>query len=163
MGIVTTQWHPLLQLPGGGWAGFAGERQDNVWVGSYDEARREVDLARPVALLPLLEQPRSVVQAEIAELSDQGQVTFASTLLKCFEAVIDTAILMESHYWVDRAIDWIEAGGPLPCPDIRLNTISNATWVSQPLRHKALRLAGRWKKVSRSALEDRALNRREIT
>lgn len=143
MGIVTGQWHPLLKLPGGSWVGFVRPKYENFWLGSYDEAKRQLDLGRPVGLLPLLDQPLSVVEAELQELSDRGYESFSTCIRACLGRVAEVAIKMESSYWTERAIDWIDARGPQDSSDSQLDLIVHSSWASQPIRHKALRLLNR--------------------
>lgn len=143
MGIVSVRWHPLLQLPGGSWAGLGGEEYERIWVGSDKEARRELDLAKPVGLLPLLEQPFSVVQAELDELSGRGFERFSYQLRECLEAVPDVAISMESPYWTERAIEWLDARSSQTSSANQLESIATSSWASQAVRHKALRLLRR--------------------
>ena len=148
MGIMTEDnWFPLLQMPGGTWVGFIHIDGEQVWVGSYEIPKRPLDLNQPIGLLPLLEQPLSVVAAELEELNERGYTIFSSVLTSSLPRIVDAAVTMQSRYWAERALDWMEALGPRDVTYAELEQVIDARWASQHIRHKALQLKKRWKKM----------------
>lgn len=144
--MIEKNWLPLLQLPGGSWIGTFEHDTEQVWVGTHESAQRQLDVERPIGLLPLLEQPLSVVVGEIEELEERDHLEFSRALSSALKGIIDTAVSIQSDYWSERAVDWMETLGPQAVTLAELDRLIDAHWAPQPVRHKALRLKNCWQR-----------------
>lgn len=100
-------WKPVLQVSSTAWLGIYENTPNTIWLGSFTSAKREVDQTDPIGLLPILERPYHVIEAEIDALdtaSDRNLVSLISNLLP--DLLIRTAVTTKSDYWVGLSLAW---------------------------------------------------------
>jgi hypothetical protein len=135
-------WQPVLGLGRDHgtdhWAGFLA---DELWTGDRQQAKRRVEAATPTGLLPLLERPRAMVEADIAEWERAGSRPpgFLTRRLP-LESLILHALTSTQDYWAGLALAWAAEVPPTPGPSRRSVTWRKAPWASHAVRHGARRV-----------------------
>jgi hypothetical protein len=131
----------VLHLGGTSWLGLV---DDDIFVGDESSAKRRVGPDELVGLLPCLERPYAAVEAELREREQELSLPsgFLATRLR-LTSIPAAAVDSRMAYWVDLALDWLEAF-PEQSVDADLPvTIEQATWASQRARHRARSLRRR--------------------
>lgn len=130
---IVLPWQPLLQVSSTTWVGLV---TSEWWAGSQARPCRPIDLNEPTALLPLLElsldEATTRLDAVVAALPPKAPFPSPGV-------IIETAVAVQSPYWVDRAIRWVEDQPTTIGPAI-LKAIADSRWASQGARQKASRL-----------------------
>jgi hypothetical protein len=135
-------WQPVLGLGRDHgtdhWAGFLA---DELWTGDRQQAKRRVEAATPTGLLPLLERPRAMVEADIAEWERAGSRPpgFLTRRLP-LESLILHALTSTQDYWAGLALAWAAEVPPTPRVIEALGDLEKAPWASQAVRHGGRRV-----------------------
>lgn len=135
-------WRPLLRVSSVTWLGESDE--GTLWIGSDPGVRRQLDLDRLIACLPLLERPYVDVLDELTSAVASCGPTAGDALHRVVPGVIETALASESEYWLRGACAWVEALGPSEQALDWARRLETATAASQSTRHAARRLRTRW-------------------
>lgn len=134
-------WRPLLQLSSRSWVGIYDDFPSALWVGSFDEPKRQLDTDHPVPLLPMLEKPYSVAREELAEIEGTVHPQLAGLLQAAlFENLIAAAIETMGDYWVALALPWLEDMGESETTRQRLLAVEKIPTFSQRNRREARRI-----------------------
>jgi hypothetical protein len=113
--------------------------ENTLYVGDSDNPVRQVDTARPVFLMPLLESSPEQFSDSLRSTSMQlyGDERLAAILP--LKEIIGEAVKGRSDYWVGLALSWIDALGAADFVEL-LDALSTASWAPQSIRHHAKRL-----------------------
>lgn len=134
-------WTRILKLSDENWLGVL---DDELFLGSYQAPIRRVDPVNPTGLLPCLEQPRSVVVAELQNReAELGLSTGSLGRLVPLDAIPSAAVASKMDYWVQLALDWLAETPPDEASEELLKALERASWVSQQARHRARHLQKR--------------------
>lgn len=138
-------WRPVLARGDGVWIGSTGDGR--LWVGSPEAERAPVLFDDPVFLWPLLENPYQEVASDLVAHWPEFGLPETVSPPSLIESIIRSAVAAGRPYWIDRALNWIEAmaGDPASRPPIAvesvLHEVANARDLPQTTRHRAMRIA----------------------
>lgn len=137
MASRSDEWVVYLRVSPSVWLGSQG---DALFIGDVRSPRREVDLANPIGLLPLLERSfdkaRSELRARAGELGLPADELLSRVPL-C--AVPRVAIESQMDYWVGRALRWLRQPEFTGVARPLLEVVVGSSWASQATRQEALR------------------------
>jgi hypothetical protein len=141
------EWTPVFDRGDGTWVGI--DHDGNIAVGSRSHIKAKVAEAGHVPLWPLLEREFHTTYAELCHKWSSLDPGRASSPERLIEAVIGSAVDAGSPYWVERALQWIsEMSSDLGFDDAVifsiLSRVSTATFLPQPIRHRAVKLVRQW-------------------